>query len=502
MIISTTSGEFRSLISTHRLVPVAGEALSDFLTPPGIYSALPSAEPRFLLESATGGDRWGRYSFVGSGMQFSFKGTLKEGLTVGKYRDGQLAFSVRHEGDLLDSFSRAMADLNAFVDSRFPVFAQGVVGYFSYDMVRCFEELPETLPRADDFPDLDFVVPEIMVILDHALQKIRIMTWVDRQDGDPVKLYDEAVVRLQTFWESLFLSRPLRKPTMSERHGPFSVREVTDSESFKGAVERAKEHIRAGDIFQVVLSRRFEFPWEGSPLTLYRVLRSINPSPYLYLIENGPFALVGSSPELFVRVTGKIVDLRPIAGTVRRSGDPLEDERRSERLLADPKERAEHVMLVDLGRNDVGRIAEKGGVRVSEMMVLEHYSHVIHIVSHVTGVLAEGKTGYDVIRAAHPAGTLSGAPKIRAMEIIEDLEPIRRGPYAGCVGVVSFSGDVDLAIAIRSVFISGSRGFFQAGAGIVADSDPERENQEILAKAQAMVRALEITHGSEGPWLF
>ncbi len=277
---------------------------------------------------------------------------------------------------------------------------------------------------------------------------------------------------------------------------------MTDAERFKETVERAKEHIRAGDIFQVVLSRRFEFPWEGSPLTLYRVLRSINPSPYLYLIENGTFSLVGSSPELFVRVTGKTVDLRPIAGTVRRSGNPEEDERRSKSLLVDPKERAEHVMLVDLGRNDVGRIAEKGGVRVSEMMVLEHYSHVIHIVSHVTGVLAEGKTGYDVIRAAHPAGTLSGAPKIRAMEIIEELEPIRRGPYAGCVGVVSFSGDVDLAIAIRSVFISGSRGFFQAGAGIVADSDAERENQEILAKAQAMVRALEITHGSEGPWLF
>ena len=502
MILSTSSVDFLSEMKRHRLVPVVGEALSDFLTPPGVYSALPSAAPKFLLESATGGDRWGRYSFVGSGVHFSFRGTLKGGMTVQTFREGRVVSSVHHEGDLLDSFSHAMASLDAFVDSRFPVFSQGAIGYFSYDMVRCFENLPHTLPHADDFPDLDFVVPEIMVIFDHALQKIRIMTWADRQNGDPVRLYEEARVRLQTFWESLFLSRPLPKPALSEQRGRFAVREIPDAEKFKQAVERAKEHIRAGDIFQVVLSRRFEFDWEGSPLTLYRVLRSINPSPYLYLIENGPFSLVGSSPELFVRVTGKTVDLRPIAGTVRRSGDPEEDARRSQALLADPKERAEHVMLVDLGRNDVGRISGKGGVRVSEMMVLEHYSHVTHIVSHVTGELAEGKTGFDVIRAAHPAGTLSGAPKIRAMEIIEDLETIRRGPYAGCVGVISFSGDVDLAIAIRSVFISGSRGFFQAGAGIVADSDPERENQEILAKAQAMVRALEITHGSEGSWLF
>ena len=361
MILSTSSEEFLSRTAQHRLVPVVGEALSDFLTPAGIYATLPSASPRFLLESATGGERWGRYSFVGSGVHFSFRGTLKEGLTTEKYRDGRMVSSTRREGDLLDSFSGAMSDLNAFVDSRFPVFAQGAVGYFAYDMVRCFEKLPETLHKADDFPDLDFVIPEIMLILDHALQKIRIMTWVDRQDGDPARLYDEAAVRLQTFWEFLFLSRPLPKPTLSDGHRHFSVREVTDAERFKETVERAKEHIRAGDIFQVVLSRRFEFPWEGSPLTLYRVLRSINPSPYLYLIENGTFSLVGSSPELFVRVTGKTVDLRPIAGTVRRSGNPEEDERRSKSLLVDPKERAEHVMLVDLGRNDVGRIAEKGG---------------------------------------------------------------------------------------------------------------------------------------------
>jgi anthranilate synthase component 1 len=502
MIIYPQRDSFSGQFDFHRLVPVIGEALSDLLTPPMIYAALPKDSPKFLLESATGGDRWGRYSFVGSGVRFSFRGTLEEGLCIDEFHEGKPVASERRSGDLLEMFSRAMDDLSVFIDDRIPVFAQGAVGYLSYDIVRSFETLPESLPQADGFPDLYFVIPEMLIVFDHALQKIRILTWADRQKGEPDRLYDESVARIISFWESLFVVRTLPKPRVSKGKVPFTVHEVTDAESFKKSVEVAKEHIRAGDIFQVVLSRRFEFDWEGDPLTLYRVLRSINPSPYLYLIEDGPMALVGSSPELFVKVSGRTVDLRPIAGTVRRSGDPDEDERRSRALLADPKERAEHVMLVDLGRNDVGRVAVKGGVKVREMMVVEQYSHVIHIVSHVTGVLADSKTGYDVIRAAHPAGTLSGAPKIRAMEIIEELEPVRRGPYAGCVGTISFSGDVDLAIAIRSVFLNGTRGFFQAGAGIVADSDPERENQEVLAKAQVMIRALEISHGSEGTWLF
>jgi anthranilate synthase component 1 len=502
MIIYPQFESFSGQFDFHRLVPVIGEALSDLLTPPMIYAALPQGSPKFLLESATGGDRWGRFSFVGSGVRFLFRGVLEEGLLIEEFHEGKSISSVRRSGDLLDAFSQAMSDLSAFIDDRIPVFSQGAVGYIGYDMVRTFESLPAYLSKSTDFPDLYFVIPEILIVFDHALQKIRILTWADRQKGNPERLYEESVTRICTFWESLFAARTLPKPHLPEAKTPFEVREVTDAETFKKSVEEAKEHIRAGDIFQVVLSRRFEFDWEGSPLTLYRVLRSINPSPYLYLIENGPMALVGSSPELFVKVSDRTVDLRPIAGTVRRSGDPEEDERRSRALLADPKERAEHVMLVDLGRNDVGRVSEKGGVRVREMMVLEQYSHVIHIVSHVTGKLADSKTGYDVIRAAHPAGTLSGAPKIRAMEIIEELEPVRRGPYAGCVGAISFKGDVDLAIAIRSVFLHGPRGFFQAGAGIVADSDPDRENQEVLAKAQVMIRALEISHGSEGPWLF
>ena len=500
MRILTSPDEVRQSLQKNRLVPVIGEALSDLLTPPAAYAALPPQSPRFLLESATGGERWGRYSFVGSGVLVSFSGSLGKGLRIERFKEGQRTEMTERSGDLFEEFSRAVAELNAGIDARLPVFAQGVVGYLGYDIVRCFERLPAALPSVDDFPDLSFILPEIMVIFDHALQRLKILTWVDRENGNPSNLFEEATLRLSSFWQALSLSRPPEKP--SGGAGPLVLRETTDAESFKRSVERAKEHIRAGDIFQVVLSRRFEFDWEASPLTLYRVLRSINPSPYLFLIEQGERALVGSSPELFVRVTGDIVDLRPIAGTVRRSGDTEEDERRSQALLADPKERAEHVMLVDLGRNDVGRVAAKGGVEVSEMMVLERYSHVIHIVSHVKGRLASGKTGLDVIRAAHPAGTLSGAPKVRAMEIIEELETIRRGPYAGCVGVVAFSGEVDLAIAIRSVFLSGKKGFFQAGAGIVADSDPEKENQEILAKAQAMVRALEITHASEGPWLF
>ena len=496
----TSLDEVRRSLQKNRLVPVIGEALSDLLTPPSAYAALPPKAPKFLLESATGGERWGRYSFVGSGVLVAFSGSVGGNLRIERFRDGRRMGATERSGDLFDEFSRAVAELDAAIDARIPVFAQGVVGYLGYDIVRCFERLPAALPSADDFPDLSFILPEIMVVFDHALQRLKILTWIDREEGSPDNLFEEATLRLSSFWQTLSLSRPPEKP--SGGVGRLTLRETTDAESFKRSVERAKEHIRAGDIFQVVLSRRFEFDWEASALTLYRVLRSINPSPYLFLIEQGERALVGSSPELFVRVTGETVDLRPIAGTVRRSGDPEEDERRSRILLSDPKERAEHVMLVDLGRNDVGRVAAKGGVEVSEMMVLERYSHVIHIVSHVKGRLAPGKTGFDVIRAAHPAGTLSGAPKVRAMEIIEELETIRRGPYAGCVGVVAFSGEVDLAIAIRSVFLSGKKGFFQAGAGIVADSDPEKESQEILAKAQAMVRALEITHASEGSWLF
>ena len=500
MKILTSRTEALDSLKKHRIVPVIGEALSDLLTPPAAYAALSQERPRFLLESATGGDRWGRYSFVGSGVLVSFSGSVGAPLRIERFREGRRTEVTERTGDLFSEFSQAMAELDAGMDDRIPVFAQGVVGYFGYDIVRCFERLPEALPAADDFPDLSFFLPEVMVVFDHAIQRLKLLTWIDREEGSPDSLFDEATVRLASFWQALSLSRPPEKP--SGGSGKLALRETTDAESFKRSVERAKEHIRAGDIFQVVLSRRFEFDWEASPLTLYRVLRSINPSPYLFLIEQGERALVGSSPELFVRVSGRTVDLRPIAGTVRRSGDAQEDERGSQALLSDPKERAEHVMLVDLGRNDVGRVATKGGVEVSEMMVLERYSHVIHIVSHVKGLLAPGKTGYDVIRAAHPAGTLSGAPKVRAMEIIEELETIRRGPYAGCVGVVAFSGEIDLAIAIRSVFLSGKKGFFQAGAGIVADSEPEKENQEILAKAQAMVRALEITHASEGSWLF
>jgi anthranilate synthase component 1 len=382
-----------------------------------------------------------------------------------------------------------------------PELAAGVVGYLSYDMVREFEKLPSVLSPQEDFHDLYFVLPEFLLVFDHVLGKIRVLTWIDRsQDVSPDVLYDNASLRLTSLRESLASYSAVETPALETN--PLSFTESPDSTVFEENVLKAKEHILSGDIFQIVLSKRFSFRFEGDPLRVYRVLRSINPSPYMYLIQDGDMAIVGSSPELLVRVKGEKVEVRPIAGTVRRSNVPDEDAKREKQLLSDPKELAEHVMLVDLGRNDIGRVSHPGSVKVPEMMVLEKYSHVTHIVSHVEGLLSKENDAFSVIRATFPAGTLSGAPKIRAMGIIEELETMRRGPYAGAVGTISFSGDCDLAIAIRSIFIRGTMAFLQAGAGIVADSIPRNEDQEVAAKAAAMMEALRIANGERGSWLF
>ncbi|MHB8421595.1 MAG: anthranilate synthase component I family protein [Leptospirales bacterium] len=501
MIIHSTRSSFREKSKKYRWVAVSCEILSDSLTPVLFYAALPQAEKGFLLESVVGGEKWGRFSYVGSGVRFRFEGRIGQGLAVTRMNsDGRFEEST-HIGDLLDTLRKELSQLEIDPADLPDGVNGGLVGYLSYDMVRTFEHLPSRLPSQESYPDLFFVFPKFLVVFDHVSQKVRIVTWVSISPGeDPDAVYDKAEADMTGF-------------VMSVRNTPFALvppkkapalqfQETPSSEEYKENVLKAQEHIRAGDIFQLVLSKRFSLRFEGSPLALYRVLRAINPSPYLFLIEGGGRALVGSSPELLVRVRGGKVDLRPIAGTIRRTGTASEDEENSRQLLADPKERAEHVMLVDLGRNDVGRVSQKGSVRVTEMMTLEKYSHVIHIVSHVEGQLEEGKDVFDVIRAVYPAGTLSGAPKIRAMEIIEDLESVRRGPYAGAVGTISLTGDCDLAIAIRSIFLNGKDAFFQAGAGIVADSVPEKEDREVQMKAGAMMRALRIANGEEGPWLF
>ena len=501
MIIHSTRSGFREKSKKYRWVSVACEILSDSLTPVLFYAALLEGEKGFLLESVVGGEKWGRFSYVGSGVRFRFEGRIDHGLRVTRMsNDGRCTESV-HKGDLLDTLRKELSQMEIDPADLPDGVNGGLVGYLSYDMVRTFEHLPSRLSPQEIYPDLFFIFPKFLVVFDHVSQKVRIVTWVELSSGDePDTVYDRAEADLTGFVGAIrktpfALVPPKKAPALQFQESP-------SSKEFQENVLKAQEHIRAGDVFQLVLSKRFSLRFEGSPLDLYRVLRTINPSPYLFLIEEGSRSLVGSSPELLVRVRGRKVDLRPIAGTVRRTGVPSEDEENSRQLLSDPKERAEHVMLVDLGRNDVGRVSRKGSVRVTEMMTLERYSHVIHIVSHVEGQLEEGKDVFDVIRAVYPAGTLSGAPKIRAMEIIEDLESMRRGPYAGAVGTISLTGDCDLAIAIRSIFLNGKDAFFQAGAGIVADSVPEKEDHEVQMKAGAMMRALRIANGEEGPWLF
>ena len=501
MILSLSKDQFRKLSSEKRFIPFFGEILSDRITPVAAYASLDAQKHRFLLESVVGGESWGRFSYVGGGVLFRFEGDVSIGLSVTDLSRSDQGTSSHKNGDLLSLLKDAMDSLSIDADLLPEGLAAGIVGYLSYDMVREFEKLPSLLPPQREFHDLYFVLPEFLLVFDHVLGKIRILTWIDRSQNVSLdELYDDAFCRLTALRGSL--ASPSDREIVGSQSDPLSFTETPSSMVFEENVLKAKEHIRSGDIFQIVLSKRFSFHFDGDPLRVYRVLRSINPSPYMYLIQDGDMAIVGSSPELLVRVKGEKVEVRPIAGTVRRTGVPQEDALRQKELLSDPKELAEHVMLVDLGRNDIGRVSQPGSVRVPEMMVLEQYSHVTHIVSHVEGILSNENDAFSVIRATFPAGTLSGAPKIRAMQIIESLETMRRGPYAGAVGTISFSGDCDLAIAIRSIFIRGKNAFLQAGAGIVADSIPKNEDQEVAAKAAAMMEALRISNGERGSWLF
>jgi anthranilate synthase component 1 len=365
------------------------------------------------------------------------------------------------------------------------------VGYFGYDMVRHFEHLPTDKPAVIGAWDSLFVITDTIIIFDTMSQKIKVVSNA-HLDGDisPEAAYAEATTKIEA------LIRRLRSPLPSSISAPAGARVSFASnisrEEFERSVDRAKEYVKAGDIIQVVLSQRFSGKVSADPFDVYRVLRTLNPSPYMFFLRCDDTLVVGASPEVMVRKEGERVELRPIAGTRPRGKSPEEDERLQQELLADPKERAEHVMLVDLGRNDLGRVCRTGTVKVTELMVVERYSHVMHIVSNVCGVLNAGMDAFDLVRATFPAGTLSGAPKVRAMEIIDELEPVRREIYGGAVGYVSFSGNMDLAIAIRTLVVKDGRFHLQAGAGIVADSDPATEYQETVNKAMAVVRAVEI----------
>lgn len=485
-----TESQFCQLAEQGNLIPVYREILADMETPVSAFCKIDDGSTSFLLESIEGGEKWARYSFLGSGPARVFRCRDRYFEVVSR---GQVETSGEVD-DPLNRLRELMAEYRPVSIEGLPRFFGGAVGYLGYDMVRFVEQLPDTTAREINSWDACFLLTEGLLIFDNMRQKIKVVCNVLLQpDEDPTMAYHRGQRRIDELIAKLRkpLSR-LSEPAVSSSEQPLEPN-FTRAD-FKAAVDQCKEYIRAGDIFQVVLSQRFSGQLQSDPFDIYRALRTINPSPYMFYLRFGETLVVGASPEVLVRKEGQQVDVRPIAGTRPRGATVEEDQLLEEELLADPKERAEHIMLVDLGRNDVGRVAQGGSVEVSELMVIERYSHVMHIVSNVRGQLKPGLDSFDVFRAAFPAGTLSGSPKIRAMEIIDELEPCRREVYGGAVGYFSFNGNMDLAIAIRTLIVEGDRIHLQAGAGIVADSDPEMEYQETLNKARGVKRAIEMAN--------
>jgi len=477
--------EFKTKASQGNLIPVYREIMADLETPVSAFLKLDRGDFSFLLESVEGGEKWGRYCFLGAepSIIFQSKGSRVE---ITRHGDTEIQEGV----DPLDALKQLMRDYHPVEVEGLPRFFGGAVGYLTYDMVRFFERLPDQTVDHLKVPDSMFMLTDTIVIFDHMLQKLKVVSNA-LVDGPPDKAYRQAIAKIEQLIDRLHQPVPPR-PAGQLAPGPVPLTSNFTKEAYEDVVERAKEYIRAGDIIQVVPSQRFEVPIDVDPFDIYRALRTVNPSPYMFYLKFRDLKLVGSSPEVMVRLEGRLIELRPIAGTRRRGRDAAEDREIASELMQDPKERAEHIMLVDLGRNDVGRVAKIGSVKVTELLVVEKYSHVMHLVSHVIGDLSDGKDCYDVMRATFPQGTVSGAPKIRAMQIIEELEPSKRGPYAGAVGYFSFSGNMDTCIALRTLTVKGKTGYLQAGGGVVADSVPELEYEETLNKARALMRAIEL----------
>jgi len=487
-----TEAEFQRLAAQgYNRVPLVAETFADLDTPLSIYLKLANRSNTYLLESVVGGERFGRYSFVGLAAPVRLRAVGRL-VTV---MHGDAVTEKSQSGDPLEFVREFLSRHRVAEIPGLPRFCGGLVGYFGYDTVRWIEpRLSGGWLKPDPLgcPDMLLLVSEELAVVDNLSGKLYLVVY-----ADPAKpgAWQDAQARLRELLGALSL--PLFSPP-ERRSAPAEISSGFGADAFRSAVERAIRYVHDGDVMQVVLSQRLSRPYSGSSLSLYRALRSINPSPYMFYFDFADFQVVGASPEILVRLEHGTVTVRPIAGTRRRGADRDQDLELERELLADPKERAEHVMLVDLGRNDVGRVAATGTVRLTENMTVERYSHVMHIVSNVEGRLREGLDGVDVLRAAFPAGTVSGAPKVRAMEIIDELEPDRRGIYAGAVGYLGFNGDMDLAIAIRTALVKNGQLHVQAGAGIVADSVPESEWQETRAKARAVLRAAEIAAGGTG----
>jgi anthranilate synthase component 1 len=485
-----TENEFKALAAQgHNRIPLVVQALADLDTPLSLYLKLTQGRPMsFLLESVVGGERFGRYSFVGLPARTLLRST---GRQVEVVTDGQVV--ERHEGNPLDFIAAYQKRFKAAVPQGLPRFCGGLAGYFGYDTVRHIEHRLAGTNKTGGIgtPEILLLQCEELAVIDNLADRLYLIVYADPGQPDA---YAKAVERVRGLQAQLNEVVPV--PPIAPTDA-FPVERHFAKADFESAVLKCKEYIAAGDCMQVVIGQRLQKRYTAPPLSLYRALRSINPSPYMYYYDMGDHHVVGSSPEILVRQEknpggGETVTIRPIAGTRPRGATPEQDAVYEKELLADPKERAEHVMLIDLARNDIGRIAKTGSVKVTEAFGIERYSHVMHIVSNVEGSLKEGMTGLDVLRASFPAGTLSGAPKIRAMEIIDELEPVQRGVYGGAVGYLSFAGDMDVAIAIRTGVIKDQTLYVQAGAGVVADSVPELEWKETEAKARAVIRAAEM----------
>jgi anthranilate synthase component I len=492
-MLSPDYKEFLRLAREATLVPVVKSVMADLLTPVSAFLAIAAKEPdAFLLESVERGEQIGRFTFLGARPYMQVRARGDEVIVQrGKVRERRNCSVIQVAKELLRQHRPAKVP-------GLPPFTAGAVGYFAYDGVRQLENIGEHAQDDLDLPDSVWMFFDRLLAFDHLRHQIHIIATADVSRESPRRAYDRALADIAVLEKKL--AHGLR-PAQLRRTAPSSPRKLkvkagTSRERYVQMVERAKEYIAAGDIFQVVLSQRLDFIPEVEPFDIYRALRTVNPSPYLYFLRMGDTHVLGSSPEMLVRVTGRKLEYRPIAGTHRRGRDEAEDEALEQKMLHDEKERAEHVMLVDLGRNDLGRVSEYGSVKVKDLMYVERYSHVMHLVSALEGKLRGDLDALDAFAACFPAGTLSGAPKVRAMQIIEELEPTRRGIYGGSVLYADFAGNLDSCIAIRTLLMQGNKAYLQAGAGIVADSDPESEFEECLNKAKAVLRAVDSARHS------
>ncbi|HID23601.1 MAG TPA: anthranilate synthase component I [Planctomycetaceae bacterium] len=484
--------EFRRLAEDATVVPVYRRLVSDMLTPVSAYCRVADTASSFLFESVVGGEKIGRYSFLGTDPFLRIDAYDRD--VVITQGGSQQRFAA---SDPLAELGRVLAGYRSARVPGVPPYCGGAVGYAGYDVIRYTEHLPNAPEDDRRLPDLSFAFYDRMVVFDHINKTIFVVAHARTDCGSLRQEYERACDTVDSLCTQLQTDEAgLALVDIDVTGDPqLAFRSNMTQEQFESAVQRCKRYIEAGDIFQVVISQRLELQTDASAVDIYRALRVVNPSPFMFLLKTPAVALVGSSPEIMVRVEDREVTIRPLAGTRKRGANEEEDQRLAEELLADPKERAEHVMLVDLARNDVGRVAQFGSVRLSDVMVVERYSHVMHITSNVSGRLRDDPTALDALRAGLPAGTVSGAPKVRAMEIIDEMEPHRRGPYAGAVGHLDFLGNMDTCIALRTLVLQGRTAYVQAGAGIVADSVPQREYQETLNKAKGLLKAIEIAEG-------